>query len=224
LSGWGNSGTTNGVFPGMYVVWANGLNNNYTIHNSGASIIQHGQQVAPSSYTQCQAGQKVTETGYSCEPCREGFASSSQNAITCLACDPGKFASADATLCLDCAPGKGSNEEASLECASCQPGTFSPGGEACSACPVGTYASLTSSSMCQNCPGEGEATHKKTCRAVGHYGGCAEQSKLWLQRRNAARRQWQMCCLWRGLAVPWHERGLHRGRVCLRWKFVHFLV
>jgi hypothetical protein len=124
-----------GLIPGVQVLWGNGERN----------------LVAPPSFTQCQAGQKVTATGYSCEPCREGFVSLSQNATTCIACEPGKFTAADATMCLDCAPGKGSTEEASLECASCQPGTFSPGGEVCSACVLGKFSAMLQASSCVAC-------------------------------------------------------------------------
>ena len=90
----------------------------------------------------------------------------SQNATTCVACEPGKFAAANATMCLDCAPGKGSTDEASLECASCQPGTFSPGGKVCSACDKGKFSAMLQASSCEACddsfPGIVETqTHRK---------------------------------------------------------------
>lgn len=103
-----------------------------------------------------------------CIYCAAGTYSSELSAISCTACDAGKYSDSGQSSCIPCAAGKYSSTNQTSACTSCASGTCSSSGQtscvpcaagkysssnltACLSCPAGYYSSTTGTSSCSPC-------------------------------------------------------------------------
>ena len=85
-----------------------------------------------------------------CEPCADGFFSSSPGAVACTACEPGYYSFTNHTGCQPCEAGQFLGKSGS--CEACAPGSSSGrGAVACQACQANTYSAADGAS-CISCP------------------------------------------------------------------------
>ena len=123
---------------------------------------------AAGKYSSTNAIGSVTEDD--CDPCRANSISPSGSdgaylciciagyfGITCTACPAGTYKSelGRDDACTNCIAGKSSTEVAATSastCLPCESGKYSIEGNACTACPAGTYQNSTGASTCLSCP------------------------------------------------------------------------
>mmetsp|Transcript_24999 Transcript_24999/g.57947 ORF Transcript_24999/g.57947 Transcript_24999/m.57947 type:complete len:1793 (+) Transcript_24999:178-5556(+) len=89
-----------------------------------------------------------------CLECVEGFYTGAMTkAVTCTACNAGKYSHKNSHNCSSCTAGRYSTSKAS-SCQACEAGTYSVtnGADACTKCAGGRYSSQTNQTSCQPCP------------------------------------------------------------------------
>jgi hypothetical protein len=120
--------------------------------------------IGSSECTSCIVGTSAAATttsvlsssiGSVCDPCLEGYFTSSTGQVTCQSCNVGSVNNnTGMDRCTSCPAGYFANSEGGRECSACPIGYSSstPGSALCNKCDIGSYTNQTGSATCTLCP------------------------------------------------------------------------